>query len=407
MEISAQLVNPITVEDQKPTSPSLLHLPSIKLPTIGIDDFLELELDDSFSDILPDVEDDLDSLRDVFNPLRNGPVDILNDTTESTVSSKLVSSQEMDFTVISPDVNSSVSSSSDALEFSDMSDSTDNKGIQSRALQFGDLSYLDASSEKKHPSESRSPSDCCYSQTNRSQSPMSSNPSDFDVGVSTCQFSVSLEDLVREPSPVCAALTHITDPATKLVEFPTKPYKPHSNTILRREEEIRQKFETMRIDYPQDIQQLCQFYMNQSAKIETERLNLTRYPCPPDRYMVLNLHYNNQLNQMMDRVEQSLCLLEDTKNQKSKSFQRNRRQRANFSQKCIQIMEDWYEKNLDHPYPNSITVELIATEGGMTAEQVKKWFGNKRNRSNNTRSLTEIAKKKRQNSFNCFGELFL
>ncbi|XP_056015517.1 homeobox protein unc-62-like [Ostrea edulis] len=296
MEISAQLVNPVTAVDQKPISPSLLHLPSTKLPTLQIDDFLELGLDDSFSDILPHVEDDLDSLTDIFNPLRNGPMDILIDTTQSSVSSKAS-------TVIAPDANSSLSSSSDemfASDSSNASNSTESKDILSRALKFSDLSYLDASSEKIQPSASRSPSDCCFG-----QSPVSIDPSNFDVGVSTCQFSVSLEDLVREPSPVCAALTHITD-----VKFPTEPH---------------------------------------------------------------NLEFGQK-------------------------FQPNRRRRTNFPKKSIEIMEDWYAKHLDHPYPDSFAINLIAFQGGITVEQVKKWFGNKRNRSNNTRNLTDIAKKKRQHS---------
>jgi hypothetical protein len=157
------------------------------------------------------------------------------------------------------------------------------------------------------------------------------------------------------------------------------------------------------MEYPHDIEQLCQFFMNQSANIETERLHLTRYPCPPERSTAINLRCNIQLSQMMDRMEQSLRLLEDARgSRKSKSSKPSKKQRANFPKKSIQIMENWYQQHMDYPYPDQITAELLALQGGITVEQVKKWFGNKRNRCHNTRNLTEIAKVKREKSFGSF-----
>ncbi|KAL3856059.1 hypothetical protein ACJMK2_015255 [Sinanodonta woodiana] len=62
-----------------------------------------------------------------------------------------------------------------------------------------------------------------------------------------------------------------------------------------------------------------------------------------------------------------------------------RRQRQMLSRHAVRMMEDWYAKNNEHPYPNSYIVDIIATTGGITNEQVKKWFANKRNRCRNTR----------------------
>lgn len=229
-----------TVDDQKPSSPSLLQLPSMKPPTIGGIDLLELDLDDSFSDIPLHCDDDSD-----------GSTDIL-----------------------------------------------------ARALQFSDLGHLDTSAAKQ-PSQLTPFSDCRYSnQANVSETFSSSN---LDVDVFTGQFSVSMDDLLREPSPVCAALPPITASAT--ADYRTAPHQPSSST----------------------------------SQVKT-----------------------------------------------------NQRRRANFSKEAVQMMEDWYNKHLDHAYPNPITIELMAIQGHMTEEQVKKWFGNKRNRSKNTKSLTDIAKKKRQ-----------
>jgi hypothetical protein len=69
-------------------------------------------------------------------------------------------------------------------------------------------------------------------------------------------------------------------------------------------------------------------------------------------------------------------------------------------------MEDWYQQHTDYPYPEPIIAELLAIQGGITVEQVKKWFGNKRNRCHNTRSLTEIAKVKREIFVICLCERY-
>jgi hypothetical protein len=37
---------------------------------------------------------------------------------------------------------------------------------------------------------------------------------------------------------------------------------------------------------------------------------------------------------------------------------------------AIRIMESWYERNHDHPYPSYDTAEVMARSGGVTVEQV-------------------------------------
>ena len=60
------------------------------------------------------------------------------------------------------------------------------------------------------------------------------------------------------------------------------------------------------------------------------------------------------------------------------------------------IMNNWYERNKEHPYPSYETAEVIAKAGGITVEQVKKWFANKRLRLGNTKHITEIAKRRKR-----------
>jgi hypothetical protein len=61
--------------------------------------------------------------------------------------------------------------------------------------------------------------------------------------------------------------------------------------------------------------------------------------------------------------------------------------RKTISPEVIEIMQEWYNQNFDHPYPSDETVRDLASRGGITVTQVKKWFANKRVRSFNTLSF--------------------
>jgi hypothetical protein len=133
----------------------------------------------------------------------------------------------------------------------------------------------------------------------------------------------------------------------------------------------------------------------QSALIETERFR-TLHECQyPGSYKEsVNHHYDNQLHKVMDRVERSVELLENSN--KENKANKVPKMRPHLNKEAIRLMEHWYRQNLDHPYPTSSSIEMLAHAGNIGIEQVKKWFANKRNRNSNTRSLTEIAMQKRK-----------
>jgi hypothetical protein len=56
-------------------------------------------------------------------------------------------------------------------------------------------------------------------------------------------------------------------------------------------------------------------------------------------------------------------------------------------------METWYHDNINHPYPSHTIVHHMAQQTGLKAEQIKKWFGNKRNRCKNARPYNKKQKK--------------
>ena len=69
------------------------------------------------------------------------------------------------------------------------------------------------------------------------------------------------------------------------------------------------------------------------------------------------------------------------------------RSRPVLSKKAIQIMETWYHDNINHPYPNHSTIKNMAKQANLKEEQVRKWFGNKRNRYGNARPYNKKQKK--------------
>lgn len=64
---------------------------------------------------------------------------------------------------------------------------------------------------------------------------------------------------------------------------------------------------------------------------------------------------------------------------------KRRRHNEPLNNQALTVMTDWYEEHLENPYPTKAEKEDLAKRGGITLGQVKSWFANKRNRSNNTR----------------------
>ena len=62
---------------------------------------------------------------------------------------------------------------------------------------------------------------------------------------------------------------------------------------------------------------------------------------------------------------------------------------------AVRVMQNWYDRNSEHPYPSHDTCTVMAKAGGITVEQVKKWFANKRLRNGQTKSIREIARRRK------------
>ncbi|CAF2438305.1 unnamed protein product [Rotaria sp. Silwood2] len=47
---------------------------------------------------------------------------------------------------------------------------------------------------------------------------------------------------------------------------------------------------------------------------------------------------------------------------------------------AVKLMQEWYNANLDNPYPRSPDKKRFMTEGNITAQQCRSWFANRRQR---------------------------
>jgi len=48
---------------------------------------------------------------------------------------------------------------------------------------------------------------------------------------------------------------------------------------------------------------------------------------------------------------------------------------------AVSVLNHWFQLNREYPYPDDDRTEQLANEAGITQKQVKKWFANKRVRS--------------------------
>lgn len=49
--------------------------------------------------------------------------------------------------------------------------------------------------------------------------------------------------------------------------------------------------------------------------------------------------------------------------------------------RAVAVLNQWFQLNRDYPYPDDERTDELASEAGITQKQVKKWFANKRVRS--------------------------
>ena len=169
--------------------------------------------------------------------------------------------------------------------------------------------------------------------------------------------------------------------------------------------------------------ELQRFYQIQSAKIEADRVSqLCNIRHVPSVLAIVNQYYDMQHHALIDNIDlQVRCLRyqfsasastaksesSDKENvtqparKEAKAIKQRKGRPKPLNDQAVRIMTNWYERHIEHPYPNASAAEVLAKTGNITVEQVKKWFANKRMRSANTKPQREMAAAQRKHLLTC------
>lgn len=76
-----------------------------------------------------------------------------------------------------------------------------------------------------------------------------------------------------------------------------------------------------------------------------------------------------------------------------------------FPESVVKILNKWFEENQDYPYPDDNMTNALAKEANISAKQVRKWFANKRVRSNKcSKQVTRRRKASSRRHLKSIGE---
>lgn len=92
---------------------------------------------------------------------------------------------------------------------------------------------------------------------------------------------------------------------------------------------------------------------------------------------------DNDFTKVAIEIKQQAC---EEVIQLKKRFFDARRTRRNFSREATNILTDYFEANINHPYPSEETKHALAVKCNISVQQVCNWFGNKRIRYKKTKA---------------------
>ena len=154
--------------------------------------------------------------------------------------------------------------------------------------------------------------------------------------------------------------------------------------LAMHEKDILQRIFSLRAADVDGVDSVETYYKAQTTAIDHERHSVLGQMTYDKSSQYVQKYYNRKLMSLLVSVEEKLVTLENNKSKNSGGKSRKSAQRSRLLPKhAVTLMETWYMENLENPYPPRETTVIMATEGGVTVEQIRKWFANKRNRSRN------------------------
>ncbi|CAF1582320.1 unnamed protein product [Rotaria sp. Silwood1] len=111
---------------------------------------------------------------------------------------------------------------------------------------------------------------------------------------------------------------------------------------------------------------------NSSIMIKQEQNHHHHYHSTPLRPQQIHKHIRHP------STSSSACSSPTRQEQSNDKECRNTRF---LGSRAVSILNQWFQLNREYPYPDDERTEQLANEAGITQKQVKKWFANKRVRS--------------------------
>lgn len=254
------------------------------------------------------------------------------------------------------------------------------------------IATLDSITTDKSPATSSSHS--------KNQTPPQTPPKEFSTSPAEARINDALSSLLRSTSQppskkdIFSALQstlmkECSQDSTPDVLIQTV-YDPIPHSVTLRDQRLQTRYNRLQTKYPTEISKLSSFHSYHASIIESDRyMMLHLHAKSSDHFkQMYNAYFDSMLHRMMERVENSLLQLEKTSQVTiPKTVKTSLKNRTLLTKKAVDMMEEWYLSNLDHPYPCQKVVQSLAVFGKIREEQVRKWFANKRSRQGRTNKI--------------------
>lgn len=166
---------------------------------------------------------------------------------------------------------------------------------------------------------------------------------------------------------------------------------PLSYHVRKQEKYMMKKLKELEKTDVEKSRQLMEFYQYQitfTEKQHKERLE-SGVPCSldsPSGVEDLEGRFLQVIGQVLERIQ----VIQDDCHARLEggldSCCGEARKTRLLPKRSVKILDGWFTENLSNPYPSRDQTIRLALDCGLTVEQVRKWFANKRNRSRNNRT---------------------
>lgn len=178
---------------------------------------------------------------------------------------------------------------------------------------------------------------------------------------------------------------------TRSLKYRTRTEElPLSYHVRKQEKYMMKKLKELEKTDMEKSRQLTEFYQYQitfSEKHYKEKLE-SESACSMDSNCLHEVEeqFLQIINQVLDRIQVIQDNSQALPDGGLDSCCGEARKTRLLPKRSVKILDGWFSENISNPYPSRDQTIRLALDCGLTVEQVRKWFANKRNRSRNNRN---------------------